>query len=461
MLKKLSILVILAVGISIAVPDVPFFHGAVGVVDAHAQEKKRKTLFDILFKRRKKKPSTNRNVSRGNLRELPGVSAPRKTSRRTTQPSTTRRSPPPKPQVIAVKNESAPKILVVGDFMASGLASGLERLYSENPDIVIVNRASASSGIVRDDVVDWPQTIPEMIEELKPVAVVNLSGMNDRQSMRLSTGWGEKLSEAWLAEYNKRVDGIINAGRNANIPVVWVGIPPVKSGSMNSDYLVFNEIYRGKIEAVGASYVDVWDGFTDAEGRYVSAGPDINGQIVRLRGSNGISMTRAGMEKLAFFADKVLKRMGLVGAGDGAQFASLGTVNVGNAQPQVPEYDPVGTGKTIVISLGSPISDGGNELEGGESFLSGDQEDAKSVSYSLVEKGMNPVPREGRIDAAWGLPAPAEKEKSEGDKDGNKKASEEGDDKEELSSIGQSNLPKVTNIRPVPNAAGGGISVQN
>jgi hypothetical protein len=324
-----------------------------------------------------------------------------------------------------------------------------------------VNRASASSGIVRDDVVDWPQTIPEMIEELKPVAVVNLSGMNDRQSMRLSTGWGEKLSETWLAEYNKRVDGIINAGRNANIPVVWVGIPPVKSGSMNSDYLVFNEIYRGKIEAVGASYVDVWDGFTDAEGRYVSAGPDINGQIVRLRGSNGISMTRAGMEKLAFFADKVLKRMGLVGAGDGAQFASLGTVNLGNAQPQVPEYDPVGTGKTIVISLGSPISDGGNELEGGESFLSGDQEDAKSVSYSLVEKGMNPVPREGRIDAAWGLPAPAEKEKSEGDKDGNKKASEEDEDKEELSSTGQSNLPKVTNIRPVPNAAGGGISVQN
>ncbi|MEM7288799.1 MAG: SGNH family hydrolase [Pseudomonadota bacterium] len=405
MLRKLSLFLVILLGVAIAMPQISYVKHFFGVETAQAQTKKRKrkTLFDVLFKRRnKKKRSTRQKVTRRNLQELPGVNRFRQ-KRKTTTNNKKRRIAPAAPQVVVVKSENAAKILVIGDFMGSAVANGLKRLYSDNPNIVIINKAHSASGVVRNDVLDWAEVTDDLINDVKPVAVVNLTGMNDRQQMRFETGRVEKFSEDWLLEYNTRVEKIVAAGTATSTPMVWVGIPPVRSGSMNADYLKLNELFRSKVEVADFTYVDVWDGFTNAEGKFVSAGPDINGQIVRLRGSKGVTMTRAGRQKLAFFVDKELKRLGLVSDGAGAQFASLGTFKRGNAQPQVPEYDPVGTGKTVVISLGSPISDGGNELEGEEGFLKPGAAE-KSVSFALVENGVSQNPQVGRIDSGWGLP---------------------------------------------------------
>lgn len=446
MLRKLSIFFVLILGFAVAVPEVPVFSTFLGIKDAQAQETKRrrKTLFDILFKRRNNsaKPRANRgSVNRRNLSDLPGVSAPRNSGNAKRKRSASNSNAAArKPQVLAVKKEDAAKILVVGDFMGGGVAGGLERLYSDNPNIIVVNTSRANSGIVRDDVVDWARRVPELLEEHKPIALVSLVGMNDRQQMRLSTGRVEKLSEAWLAEYNRRVEAIASAGIQRNVPTVWVGLPPVRSGRMNSDYLVLNELVRTKSESVGAVFVDVWDGFTNEAGKFVSAGPDINGQIVRLRGSKGINMTRAGREKLAFFADRALKKLGVVTPGAGPQFASLGLTNSGATQPQIPQYDPVGTGKTIVIPLGSPMSDGGIELEGESDFLKPEAREA-SVAYDLVEKGIGYVPRDGRVDSGWGLPAVQKEEPAD------EKKTVEGEATPEAKASGNQ-LPKVTNIQP-------------
>ena len=348
-----------------------------------------------------------------------------------------------KPAVIAVKNENASKILVVGDFLAGGMGRELEKLYAANANVIVINKTDPSSGIVRDDVVNWPERIPELIEEFKPIAIVTLVGMNDRQKIWKFPGQPEKLSPEWLAEYNKRAQKIASVGIPGKIPLVWVGLPPVRSNKMNADYLVFNEIYRTQVAAVGGGeYVDIWDGFTNEEGKFVSAGPDINGQIVRLRGSKGINMTRAGRAKLAFFADKALQKMGIIGNAEGFEYASFGTLNPSIAQPSIPQYDPATTGKTIVIPLGSPALDGGNVLEGEKDFLAA-KNNENSVSYNLVEKGEAYVPQSGRVDASWGKP------KSDPP---TKKADDAKDGKEEKDLNLTKRLapkPKVTNIEPV------------
>lgn len=473
MARRLCLFIIVLLGISFVIPEIPILRGLAGVeaVDAREVQRKRKNLFQLLFKQRRKKKTRTPNVSRRNLRELPGVNSSRRIQNANTPRTLKRRAPPPKPKVVVVKNENAPKLLVIGDFLGGGVADGLQRLYAENPNIVVVNKAKANSGIVRDDVIDWVNVLPEMIAEIKPAAIVSMVGMNDRQQMRLSTGRVSKLSEEWLAEYNSRVANILSASATANIPLVWVGLPPVRSGKMNSDYLVFNEIYRSKAEAGGASFVDVWDGFTNAEGKFVSAGPDINGQIVRLRGSKGINMTRAGRAKLAFFVDKELKRLGIVSDDPGFEFASLGTINLGNAQPQVPDYDPVGTGKTVIIPLGSPVSDGGNVLEGEKDFLKADEK-KNSVSFALVEEGIALQPRAGRIDAGWGVPkiAVAKDETKDAAKDGAKeettvKPDEATEDPKKTSDAGASTgavaLPKVTNVQGGTSSTPISLSVQN
>ncbi len=445
MLRRFIGMIIFLVSLGIATPSIPVLNVAlgpiIGVEQAQAQQKKkRKTLFDVLFKRRKKK--TKVKVVKPPKKVTTVRTLKKKKTKRKKRRTTTAAAAAAKPAIIAVKNENAAKILVVGDFLAGGMGRELEKLYAANANVVIISKTDPSSGLVRDDVINWPEYIPTLIEEFKPAAIVALVGMNDRQKLWTVEGKPEKLSEAWLAEYNTRVSKIASIGISQKIPLVWVGLPPVRSGKMNADYLVFNEIYRTKIAAAGGGeYVDIWDGFTNEEGKFVSAGPDINGQIVRLRGSKGINMTRAGRAKLAFFADKALQKIGVIGNPDGFNYASLGTINPGIAQPNVPEYDPVGTGKTVVIPLGSPALDGGDILEGEKDIVSA-KESETSVSYKLVEKGEVNLPKAGRVDASWGKPKP----------DAPIIQPVEANDKKKSDTTDISNrlapLPTVTNIQP-------------
>ncbi len=97
----------------------------------------------------------------------------------------------------------------------------------------MVNKTDPSSGLIRDDVVNWPERIPQLIEEFKPIAIVALVGMNDRQKIWKFPGQPEKLSPEWLTEYNKRAAKIASIGVSGKIPLVWVGLPLVRSGKMN------------------------------------------------------------------------------------------------------------------------------------------------------------------------------------------------------------------------------------
>lgn len=401
---RILAVILVAVALAAAFPAPPFLHlGGDAVAQQRQQQQQQQqqrqfvrppNLLELLFggglrrqmqQRQKAEPPKARRV----------IVAPKK--RTGSEGSVTVVEAAPK--TVVEKVENAAKVLVVGDFMADNLHFGLEQAYAENPNVVVLNESSGLSGLVREDVVDWPAKTAELIEAHRPVAVVVLVGMNDRQQLRLSSGRVEKLTDPWKAEYEKRVAELVSAVRSRNLTLVWLGLPPVKSGGMNSDYLVFNEVYRSAVEAAGGRFIDVWDGFTNAEGQFVSAGPDVNGQIVRLRNSDGINMTRAAKLKLAFYAERELKR--LLGLGTSAEIASLGPGGV--AQPLEPEYDPAASGRTIVISFDTPQVDGGDVLDGGPNVLENEKA-SLSTAYALVAKGAAMQPHDGRVDAAWGLP---------------------------------------------------------
>jgi len=64
-----------------------------------------------------------------------------------------------------------------------------------------------------------------------------------------------------------------------------------------------------RAERAGIVYVDIWDGFVDESGRYVSQGPDFEGQTRRLRTGDGVHFTKAGAVKLAQFVAQALRRV--------------------------------------------------------------------------------------------------------------------------------------------------------
>ncbi len=307
--------------------------------------KKRRTLLQMLFggnrNTRRIKRNTRRRKKRGRRRRVAGAAAVPKVE----------------------KLEDARVVLVVGDFFAGGLAKGLARTFQQVPGVRIVRKSKGSSGFVRLDYYNWITEVGLAIDEHNPSVVVAMIGTNDRQLLRLDGKKLQKRTEEWDIAYKLRIDNFAKAVRAKNIPLVWMGLPPVRFKNMNQDFLVFNEIYRNGTQRAGGRFVDVWDGFTDAEGNYVTSGPNVDGQIVRLRSKDGINVTRSGQDKLAFYAEKPIKK--LVGAYSAGALAGLQPDFAISRTRLAPSYDPAKTGRTVVINLNDPALDGGSVLAGG------------------------------------------------------------------------------------------------
>ncbi len=302
--------------------------------------------------------------------------------------------PPAEPETpIVEKANDARVVLVVGDFLAGGLAEGLDTAFADNPAVKIVARANGSSGFVRDDVYNWPVEVKSLIETEKPAAVVVMLGSNDRQQMKVGDVREQPRSENWTKEYERRTDALGKALQDSKVPFLWVGMPAFRVSKMNSDMLAFNDIYHSAAQSHGGEFVDVWDGFVDENGAFVTSGPDINGQPVRLRSDDGINVTKAGKRKLAFYTEKPLaKILGLAAPG------SITTVSAPAGEPveaSKPAAAPVIVDRTAPMLLGDPALDGGSELLGAAQPT---KADPNLPGEKLIIEGKAPAASPGRAD---------------------------------------------------------------
>ncbi|MCR9124230.1 MAG: DUF459 domain-containing protein [Phyllobacteriaceae bacterium] len=380
--------------------------GSGGVAQVHAQSRPGEPgLLQMLFNRNKREETTRQPRPRQaapRQRTTTGRSAPTQRAAPRRAASAPRSSgsgvasAPATPRAEAVeKSENAQRILVVGDFVADGLARGLTDAFAASPNIVIERRVNGSSGFVRDDFYNWPGEIGAILEEVKPSVLVVHLGSNDRQPLRIDGATRDVLSEEWRAEYQARIDGFINAASEAGVALVWTGSPPFRFRSMSADMLAFNEIFRARTEAANGYFVDIWDGFVDENGNFIERGPDIKGQVVRLRGSDGINFSPAGQRKIAFYVERQLKQI----LGDSALplITSLAPENL-----PIMKLPPLQTEADLErvnpIALTDPDLDGGSVLLGdvNQPTATSDPLRARSVRERLVEEGLPPPARAGR-----------------------------------------------------------------
>jgi hypothetical protein len=197
---------------------------------------------------------------------------------------------------------------ILGDSLSEHLSQGLkEHLAESKPELGVIKRSRSSSGLVRDDYFDWPKAVRELLAGTEKVdAVVMMLGSNDRQALRDEAGSYEFGSDRWRELYGRRVDDVIALLRERNIPFVVVGMPAMQGQKLSADMLVVNTILKDRAAKGAAGYVDIWEAFANEQGQYVVNGPDVNGEIVRLRTSDGIHFTKAGARKLGFFVGKEL-----------------------------------------------------------------------------------------------------------------------------------------------------------
>lgn len=298
---------------------------------------------------------------------------------------------PPIPTVeVEPKDPDARKVLIVGDFVASGLAWGLEQAFAEEPKIKVIDKSEGNSGLVRFDRYDWNAVLLESLNEVQPDLIVLVFGANDRQQLRVGNSRFAIRSDAWVTSYTARITGIVDTLKVYGRPFFWVGAPPMRASSASSDMAYLNGLYKTRVESGGGHFVDIWNGFTDKDGRFVSSGPDVEGQVRQLRTRDGINFTRAGRLKLAFYAEREIRRQ--TGFGSGG-IDLLATVTQGN---QI-EIGPDGTKRLVgpIISLNDPLPGSSGELAGGEASSGPGEE---SLQFKVIVQGEVLPDVAGRVD---------------------------------------------------------------
>ncbi|MGB2933168.1 MAG: SGNH family hydrolase [Methyloceanibacter sp.] len=200
------------------------------------------------------------------------------------------------------------RIVVLGDTLGDGVWQGLYRSFEEDANIEVVNRSKPSSGFARTDRYDWDAALDDILkDETFQIAVV-MFGDNEVQTVRSGKDNIKPGTDAWDEVYGKRVEAFIKKLRAKGIAVYWAGLPIMRGPEDSDDAEDLNEIFREKAFINGAKFIDTWSGFTDESGRYSAVGPDMAGQVRRLRADDGVHFTMRGYLKLAHFAEKEIRR---------------------------------------------------------------------------------------------------------------------------------------------------------
>jgi len=122
-------------------------------------------------------------------------------------------------------------------------------------------------------------------------------------------GLHEFREKRWVELYREKIDEMIGILKSKGVPVLWVGLPVVRGSKATADTAFLDALYRDAAGKAGITYVDVWDGFVDEAGHFLQQGPDFEGQIRRLRSSDGVYFTKAGALKLAHYAEREINRL--------------------------------------------------------------------------------------------------------------------------------------------------------
>ncbi len=159
-------------------------------------------------------------------------------------------------------------VLLVGDsLMATALGQRLELWLKAIPGVSVERVARSATGLARPDVYNWPVVAARAVKRTPPTLVILLIGSNDGQDLIAPkhvkhpkglkkhhrgrpVRWGKA---AWSKTYRKRVDQLLEALGARTRLVLWMGLPPMRSRSLEKKLAVVRREQRAGTLALGSS----------------------------------------------------------------------------------------------------------------------------------------------------------------------------------------------------------------
>lgn len=220
------------------------------------------------------------------------------TSTTTGAPETTTTTAPPR---FTPSAEDPMEMWIIGDSLVKVFGPELANLAFDTGVVDPTVDYRVVSGLVARDYFDWPDLISRRMPELLPDVVVVLFGGNDHQA--IPTG-GTPIYEhtpEWVEAYRELVgeamDLILALGADH---IYWVGLPVMQPEDVNASVPDMNFSYLAEAaERTAVTFVPAYDLFTDESGQYASHLRDEEGELRRMRSSDGEHFEPAGARRLA------------------------------------------------------------------------------------------------------------------------------------------------------------------
>jgi uncharacterized protein len=214
--------------------------------------------------------------------------------------------PPPPPRQPTA--EDPLRVLFVGDSLIGNISTAFGRVLSDEPRMTVEIDFHISTGLARPDVLDWPTYLDRVLGEGDAEVVVLMFGGNDDQDMQTEGGRVEFGSEAWAAEYARRVGIMMDVASGEGRAAVWLGLPAMHVARLEQARQIMNDVARQQARRRPAvRYVDLSRTLTPGDSYQQSVGG------VRAREADGVHLTIQGAELVvedvfgAFAGERLLR----------------------------------------------------------------------------------------------------------------------------------------------------------
>lgn len=183
------------------------------------------------------------------------------------------------------------RLWVGGDSLAGALGPSLGKMSGATGVVQPYYDSRISTGLISGNI-NWPQHATEQLAQVNPEVVVFMIGTND----------AVVYNSSQAEEYAQKVDAMMRVLIGMGREVYWVNAPVLANQRDEKNVLEVNRIQREVSTRFpdNVTYVDAHTLFADDRGQYQSSELDDNGKRVVMRAGDGIHLTGAGGDHLAF-----------------------------------------------------------------------------------------------------------------------------------------------------------------
>lgn len=198
--------------------------------------------------------------------------------------------------------------------MQSGFGPLLEAALEQGGITEVRREGMISSGLARQEFMNWPARLSEVVLEFDPQLVVVELGGNDAQSLADPTGrrvaaWADTAT--WEAAYTERLRQITAIGGARGATVVFVGVAHPREPAYAKSMCRVSGV-QGTYAASSAGmawYVPLWDITSNQDGSYKDRFVGASGRSHAIRGGDGTHFASYGAAwAAAVVAERILGR---------------------------------------------------------------------------------------------------------------------------------------------------------